>query len=216
MQLALVAVLAGVMLAVIGAGQAWATVSAAVELPGVGSARLGAAEITGNDLAPLGALALGGLVLLVAVAATRGRGRWVVGVALLALGGRPGRGGRGRRAGGVATEAVERAELGLLEGVPAGTGLQVDTPGPARSWSWPAGCCWPPPGSRRCGAGAAGRRSVTRSAPRPTAPSQPLARTSRHGRATDQDLYRARTCPAERPEPAPAMLASARRRKGTG
>ncbi|HET9559655.1 MAG TPA: Trp biosynthesis-associated membrane protein, partial [Actinomycetota bacterium] len=86
LQLALVAVLAGVMLAAIGAGQAWATVSAEVELPGVGSAELGAAELTGNDLAPLGALALLGLVLLVAVAATRGRGRWVVGLALLVLG----------------------------------------------------------------------------------------------------------------------------------
>jgi uncharacterized membrane protein (TIGR02234 family) len=127
LQLALVAVLAGVMLAAIGAGQAWATVSAEVELPGVGSARLGAAEITGNDLAPYGALALGGLVLLVAVAATRGRGRWVVGVALLALGGAlvVGAAGGGWR---VSTEAIERAELGLLEGIPAGTGLQVDTP----------------------------------------------------------------------------------------
>ena len=34
MQLAMVAVLAGVMLAATGAGQAWARVSAAVELPG--------------------------------------------------------------------------------------------------------------------------------------------------------------------------------------
>jgi len=129
MQVALVAVLAGVMLAVIGAGQAWATVSAAVELPGVGSARLGAAELTGNDLAPLGALALLGLVLLVAVAATRGRGRWVVGLALgvaLVAGAVGG-------AAGVRAEAVERAERGLLEGVPAGTGLRVATP-----WAGPA------------------------------------------------------------------------------
>ncbi|HEX2156266.1 MAG TPA: hypothetical protein VHS79_04680, partial [Actinomycetes bacterium] len=44
MQLALLAVLAGVMLAVTGAGQAWARVSSAVELPGIGSARLGGAE----------------------------------------------------------------------------------------------------------------------------------------------------------------------------
>ena len=82
----MVAVLAGVMLAAIGSGQPWARVSTAVVLPGVGAARLGAAELTGNDLAPLGGLALLGLVLLVAVAATRGRGRWAVGVALLALG----------------------------------------------------------------------------------------------------------------------------------
>jgi uncharacterized membrane protein (TIGR02234 family) len=127
MQLAMLAVLAGVILAVTGAGQAWARVSAAVELPGIGSARLGGAEVTGNDLAPLGALALLGLVLLVAVAATRGRGRWVVGLALLALGGALVLGGAlgGSR---VSDEAIARAELGVLEGIPAGTGLRVATP----------------------------------------------------------------------------------------
>jgi Tryptophan-associated transmembrane protein (Trp_oprn_chp) len=132
MQVALVAVVVGVMLAATGAGQAWATVSAAVELPGVGSAQLGAARLTGNDLAPLGALALLGLVLLVAVAATRGRGRWVVGLALLALGVAL-VAGAVRGAAGIGAEAVERAELGLLEGVPAGTGLRVATP-----WAGPA------------------------------------------------------------------------------
>jgi Tryptophan-associated transmembrane protein (Trp_oprn_chp) len=127
LQLALVAVLAGVMLAVTGAGQAWARVSAAVELPGIGSARLGGVAVTGNDLAPLGALALLGLVLLVAVAATRGRGRWVVGLAMLALGGALVIGGA---VGGsqVEAEAIERTEQGLLEGVPGGTALRVATP----------------------------------------------------------------------------------------
>jgi uncharacterized membrane protein (TIGR02234 family) len=132
MQVAMVAVLAGVMLAATGAGQAWARVSAAVELPGIGSARLGGAELTGNDLAPLGALALLGLVLLVAVAATRGRGRWVVGLALLALGVALVLGGvlGGQQ---IADEAVQRARSGVLEGIPAGTGLRVATPraGPA-------------------------------------------------------------------------------------
>jgi Tryptophan-associated transmembrane protein (Trp_oprn_chp) len=132
MQIAMVAVLVGVMLAVTGAGQAWARVGAAVELPGVGSARLGAAEVTGNDLAPFGGLALLGLVLLVAVAATRGRGRWVVGLALLALGGAlvVGAVGGGARVG---SEAAERAQLGQLEGVPGGTALRVDSP-----WAGPA------------------------------------------------------------------------------
>jgi uncharacterized membrane protein (TIGR02234 family) len=107
-------------------------VGAAVELPGIGAARLGAAELTGNDLLPFGALALFGLVLLVAVAATRGRGRWVVGLALLAIGaflavqalvG----------AAGITAEAAERARVGKLEGVPGGTALRVETPrtGPA-------------------------------------------------------------------------------------
>jgi hypothetical protein len=127
MQVAMVAVLAGVMLAAIGSGQAWARVSAAVALPGMGSARLGAAELTGNDLAPLGGLALLGLVLLVAVAATRGRGRWAVGLALLALGAALFVGAVGGAAR-VRTEAIGRTERGLLEGVPAGTGLRVATP----------------------------------------------------------------------------------------
>jgi hypothetical protein len=127
MQLAMVALLAGVMLAATGAGQAWARVGAAVALPGIGSARLGAAELTGNDLQPFGALALLGLVLLVAVAATRGRGRWVVGLALLAVGGYLAVGAV-VGAAGIAGEAAERARLGELEGVPGGTALRVATP----------------------------------------------------------------------------------------
>ena len=132
MQLALLAVLAGVMLAVIGAGRPWATVSAEVELPGIGAGQVGAAELTGNDLGPYGALALLGLVLLVAVAATRGRGRWVVGVALVALGGALVAGGLlgGYRA---PAEARERAWTGYLAGVPTATELQV-----ARSAAGPA------------------------------------------------------------------------------
>jgi len=132
LQVTLAAVVAGVLLAAIGAGRAWARVSAAVELPGLGRARLGGAELTGNDLAPLGGLALLGLVLLVGVAVTRGRGRWAVGLALLALGATlavqaP------AGAAGVRAEAAERARRGELQGVPAGTGVQVATPraGPA-------------------------------------------------------------------------------------
>jgi hypothetical protein len=124
-QLAVVAVLAGVMLAVIGAGRAWATLSAEVALPGIGTGRVGDAEVTGNDLAPYGALALGGLVLLVAVAATRGRGRWVVGLALLALGGML---AVAAVLGGARAEdqARSRARAGLVAGVPAGTELRVE------------------------------------------------------------------------------------------
>jgi hypothetical protein len=124
MQVALVAILAGVMLAVIGAGQAWATITAEVDLPGIGAGRVGAAELTGNDLGPYGALAMVGLVLLVAVAATRGRGRWVVGIALLVLGGAlvAGAAGGGWRA---PVEARQRASTGSLAGVSTGTQLQV-------------------------------------------------------------------------------------------
>src|SRR4029450_2631824 len=132
MQIAMVAVLVGVMLAVTGAGEAWARVGAAVELPGVGAARLGAAEVTGSDLGPFGGLALLGLVLLVAVAATRGRGRWVVGLALLALGGALVVGAVGGAAR-VGDEGAERGEGGVRGGAPPGTALRVDTPpaGPA-------------------------------------------------------------------------------------
>jgi hypothetical protein len=122
----LVAVLGGVVLAAVGAGRAWAVASAGVSLPGLGEARVGAAELTGNDLAPLGGLALLGLVLLVGVAVTRGRGRWVVGLALLALGAalllQAAAG-----AAGVRAEAQARARRGQLEGVPAGAGLRVAT-----------------------------------------------------------------------------------------
>jgi len=126
LQVTLAAVVAGVLLAAVGAGRPWARVSAAVDLPGLGRARLGGAELTGNDLAPLGGLALLGLVLLVGVAVTRGRGRWVVGLALLALGAaltvQALAGAAGARA-----EAADRARRGELEGVPAGTGTQVAT-----------------------------------------------------------------------------------------
>jgi uncharacterized membrane protein (TIGR02234 family) len=132
LQACLLAVLTGVVLAVLGAGRPWARVSAAVDLPGLGSGRVGGAELTGNDLAPLGGLALLGLVLLVGVAVTRGRGRWLVGAALLVLGAAlavQALGGAAR----VAAEAEERARRGELEGMPAGGRLEVSTPrvGPA-------------------------------------------------------------------------------------
>ena len=216
MQLAMVAVLAGVMLAVTGAGQAWARVSAAVELPGIGSARLGGAEVTGNDLAPLGALALLGLVLLVAVAATRGRGRWVVGLALLALGGALVLGGAlgGSR---VSDEAIERAELGLLEGIPAGTGLRVATPPAGPVMVVAGGLLLALAGAEalRRGAGwpALGRRLPGPARPRP-APRRP-GRAALGGRLTR--IFTSLEPAAMRPpEPAASMLASARRRKGTG
>ena len=124
LQVTLAAVVAGVLLAVTGAGRPWARVEATVDLPGLGSGRVGTAELTGNDLAPLSGLALLGLVLLVGVAVSRGRGRWLVGAALLAVGlalivqavaG----------AGLVRDEAAGRARRGQLAGVPAGAALRV-------------------------------------------------------------------------------------------
>jgi Tryptophan-associated transmembrane protein (Trp_oprn_chp) len=124
LQAALVAVVAGVLLAVTGAGRPWARVEASVDLPGLGSGRVGVAELTGNDLAPLSALALLGVVLLIGVAVSRGRGRWLVGVALLAVGAAlvvQAVGG----AGLARDEAAGRARRGELAGVPAGAALTV-------------------------------------------------------------------------------------------
>jgi hypothetical protein len=116
-----------VLLAAVGAGRPWARVSAAVDLPGLGRARLGGgAALTGNDLAPLGGLALLGLVLLVGIAVTRGRGRWAVGLALLALGATLVVQALAA-AGGVRGEAADRARRGELEGVPAASGTRVAT-----------------------------------------------------------------------------------------
>lgn len=108
-----------------GAGRPWATVSGAVDLPGLGAGRFGGARLTGNDLAPLSALALLALVLVLGVAFTRGRGRWAVGAGLVVVGvvlaaqaltwaGRAG------------AEAGERLRRGELEGVTPGA-AQVTT-----------------------------------------------------------------------------------------
>lgn len=118
--------LGGALLALTGAGRPWAQVSGAVELPGLGGGRFGGASLSGNDLAPLSSLALLALVLVGAIAATRGRGRVVVGLALAAL-------GLGlvaatlAAAGQAGDQAVERARRGQLEGVTAGS-LRVATP----------------------------------------------------------------------------------------
>ena len=127
----MVAALVRVMLAVTGAGQAWARVGAAVELPGVGAARLGAVEVTGNDLARSAAWPCWGWCCWSRWPRPRGRGRWVVGVALLALGGAltvqlAGAAGVEPRRPSVPAPASSRA-------IPAGTALRVDSPraGPA-------------------------------------------------------------------------------------
>jgi hypothetical protein len=125
------AALAGVLLALTGAGRPWARVSSAVELPGLGRGQFGGAALSGNDLAPLSGLALLALVLVLGIAATRGRGRVVVGLALAAL-------GVALLAATVATagragdQAAERARRGELEGVTAGS-VQVTT-----AWTGPS------------------------------------------------------------------------------
>jgi hypothetical protein len=120
------AALAGVLLAVTGASRPWARVSSAVELPGLGQGRFGGASLSGNDLAPLSGLALLALVLVLGIAVTRGRGRLVVGLALVVLGGTLVVGAV-VAAGSAGDQAVEQARRGQLEGVPAGS-LRVATP----------------------------------------------------------------------------------------
>jgi uncharacterized membrane protein (TIGR02234 family) len=166
LRLALAAVALGALAALTGAGRPWAQVDASVRGLGAGSVASGA--VTGDALAPLSGLALLGLVLVVAVAATRGRGRWLVGAALLAVGVALAALALDA-AGEVARMAAERARLGDLEGVPAGAALQIRTPraGPAlvvaggallaaaglealrRGRSWPAlGAAFRAPGDR--------------------------------------------------------------------
>jgi Tryptophan-associated transmembrane protein (Trp_oprn_chp) len=121
LRLAALAVLLGVVLAVVGAGRPWVRVSGA--LPAPGGAPLAAvprpAAITGNDRAPLAGIALLALVLLVGVAATRGRGRWAVGVGLLADAALLGFATANALAG-LRGDAARRALRGELPGVTGG------------------------------------------------------------------------------------------------
>ncbi|HZD75087.1 MAG TPA: hypothetical protein VE776_14570, partial [Actinomycetota bacterium] len=121
----LLVLLAGVLLVVLGAGRSWAGLQAAVSVPSLGSTRVGSTNLTGNDLAPLSGLALLALLLVVGIAVTRGRGRWLVGVVLLALAVAllAQTSGAMTRAG---SEAERRARQGEVVGVPAGGELRVD------------------------------------------------------------------------------------------
>jgi uncharacterized membrane protein (TIGR02234 family) len=131
LQVALLVLVAGVLLAVIGAGRAWALLETTVAVP-LGRGRAGGTSLHGNDFAPFSGLALLALVLVVGIAVTRGRGRWVVGLALLALGAT-----LLVQALDVATgaraEAEARVRRGEVVGVVPGQSLRVETPrdGPA-------------------------------------------------------------------------------------
>jgi hypothetical protein len=131
LQLALLVLLAGVLLAVIGAGRAWAVLQTTVAVP-LGRGRVGGATLHGNDFAPFSGLALLALVLVVGIAVTRGRGRWIVGLALLALAAALVVQAIGV-AGGARAEAEARVRHGAVVGVAPGQSLRVDTPrdGPA-------------------------------------------------------------------------------------
>ena len=159
MQLALLAVLAGVMLAVIGAGQPWATLSVEVEPPGIGTGPVGAPSspqrprpLRGARPGRAGAAGGGGRDL--------GAGPLAVGGALVALGSRwspaasSAVGGRPRRSASEPGPATSPAS-------PTGTGVKA-----ARS---PAGA-----GAGR-GRGAAAGRGRGRGAP----PRSGLARPRR-------------------------------------
>ncbi len=127
LQVTLLVLLAGVLLVVVGAGRPWTGLEAAVSVPDLGSTRVGATHLTGNDLAPLSGLAVLGLALVVGIAVTRGRGRWMVGVALLALAVTL-LAQAGAAAGRARSEAERRARQGQVVGVPAGGELRVTSP----------------------------------------------------------------------------------------
>jgi uncharacterized membrane protein (TIGR02234 family) len=127
LQVALLALGAGVVLAVIGAGRPWALLGSTVSIPPFGRAAGGSTPLHGNDFAPFSGLALLALVLVVGIAVTRGRGRWVVGLALLALGGTLAAQAVGV-AGGARAEAEARVRQGQVVGVAPGRSLRVDTP----------------------------------------------------------------------------------------
>jgi uncharacterized membrane protein (TIGR02234 family) len=122
----LLVLLVGVLLAVFGAGRAWATLEAAVAVPNLGSTKVGATSLTGNDLAPLSGLALLALALVVGIAVTRGRGRWLVGAALLAVAVML-LAQTSVAAAHARSEAERRARQGEVVGVPAGGELRVSS-----------------------------------------------------------------------------------------
>jgi uncharacterized membrane protein (TIGR02234 family) len=122
----LLVLLVGVLLVVFGAGRAWATLEAAVAVPSMGSTKVGATSLTGNDLAPLSALALLALVLVVGIAVTRGRGRWLVGAVMLALAVTL-LAQTSVAAAHARSTAEQRARQGQVVGVPAGGDLRVST-----------------------------------------------------------------------------------------
>ena len=126
LRVALLVLLVGVLLVVIGAGRSWASLQAAVSVPSLGSTRVGATSLSGNDLAPLSGLALLALVLIVGIAVTRGRGRWAVGVVLLALAATL-LVQTSVAAAQARSEAERRARQGEVVGVPAGGDLRVTT-----------------------------------------------------------------------------------------
>jgi uncharacterized membrane protein (TIGR02234 family) len=126
LQASLLAILAGVLLAVLGAGRPWVSVSGRPLLSNLSGPAVATVSLSGNDLAPLSALALLGLALVVAVAMTRGRGRWLVGVALLAVAAvlLAQAAGAARRA---PAEAEARLRRGALPGLPAAFAHRTST-----------------------------------------------------------------------------------------
>ncbi len=76
----------GVAAALTGAGVPWAQVIGVITVEQLGSAPLTTATVTGDDLVAFSPLTLLALALVAALVATRGRGRWPVGVLTGALG----------------------------------------------------------------------------------------------------------------------------------
>jgi uncharacterized membrane protein (TIGR02234 family) len=85
-QVTLVLVAAGVLLALAGDRLTWATVEISTEVPDLGRTRIGETAVTGDDVSLVSPLAMFTLLVALGTVVTRGRGRWPVGLALIALG----------------------------------------------------------------------------------------------------------------------------------
>jgi Tryptophan-associated transmembrane protein (Trp_oprn_chp) len=126
LQIALALAGLGVVLSLSGARATWVTVTATTRVAGLGEGVVGTAAVTGDDLAAFSGITLLGLLVALGVTVTRGRGRWVVGLGLVACGLALAVLAQTERTGAAAT-AQARATSGRLETIPASARLDTST-----------------------------------------------------------------------------------------
>lgn len=125
LQVALALAAAGIVLAMSGARATWVTVTASANLPRLGEGVIGTAGVTGDDLAAFSGIALLGLLVALGITFTRGRGRWPVGLGLVACGAALVVLAQTEGSSSAST-AMSRASSGRLETVPATASLDAD------------------------------------------------------------------------------------------
>jgi hypothetical protein len=131
LQVALALAGLGVVLSLSGARATWVTVTATTRVAELGEGVVGTAAVTGDDLAAFSGITLLGLLVALGVTFTRGRGRWAVGLGLVACGLALIVLAQAERTAAADT-ALARATSGRLETVPATASLDTSTslPGP--------------------------------------------------------------------------------------